>query len=97
MRSISATWPQNLFQSQAATPASSFNISHERHRGVGMEVSHPYFGTMQSVIGKNLSSLPDFSRTITAKEGFKAQLEAPYLPIPLGMSTLRMTSQIRDR
>jgi hypothetical protein len=27
---------------------------------------------------------------IAAKEGFKAQLEAPCLPIPLGMGTLRM-------
>src|SRR5262245_24668049 len=56
-----------------------------------------YFKVYPLHIGKNLSSLPDFSRTITAKEGFKAQLEAPYLPIPLGMSTLRMTSQICDR
>jgi len=42
-------------------------------------------------IGKNLSSLPDFSIIIAAKEGLQAQLEAPCLPIPLGMSTLRMT------
>jgi hypothetical protein len=30
--------------------------------------------TMQIIIGKNLSSLPDFSRIIAAKERFKAQL-----------------------
>ena len=46
---------------------------------------------MYEYIGKNLSSLPDFSIIIAAKEGLQAQLEAPCLPIPLGMSTLRMT------
>jgi hypothetical protein len=52
---------------------------------------------MYEYIGKNLSSLPDFSSSIAAQEGCKAQLEAPCLPLPLGMSPLRMTGYIGYR
>ena len=52
---------------------------------------------MYEYIGKNLSSLPDFSSSIAAQEGCKAQLEAPCLPLPLGMSPLRMTGYVGYR
>ena len=64
--------------------------------GVGINAATRLYGVSKNSIyrwhiGKNLSSLPDFSIIIAAKEGLQAQLEAPCLPIPLGMSTLRMT------
>src|SRR5687767_12018486 len=41
MRSISATWPQNRFQSLVWTRPTPLNNSHWWHRGAGMERSHP--------------------------------------------------------
>src|SRR5918992_3773273 len=46
MRSISATWPQNRFRSLVSTRPTPLNNSHWRHRGAGMERSHPFVITV---------------------------------------------------